>query len=174
MLCRASLPPRKAQRRFTANKTRLRRTSAAQHSKIDRRAASGGRYRLRWRILARIRRFFCPSFRRPLPDFFTPTDRSEMIDTEVRSLDAEDRAMSHRGSFPQNSGLSRISQPRPGRRVTSRPGRAFWGRAPRLASPAVRLDDWTCRENGAGQASSGPPVFPGPPMRSPGYSIGSV
>ncbi len=29
-------------------------------------------YPLRWRILARIRRFFRPSLRRPLPVFLTP------------------------------------------------------------------------------------------------------
>jgi hypothetical protein len=29
-------------------------------------------YFLRWRILARMRRFLRPSFRRPFPDFFTP------------------------------------------------------------------------------------------------------
>jgi hypothetical protein len=29
---------------------------------------------LRWRIFERIFRFFCPSFRRPLPDFFVPID----------------------------------------------------------------------------------------------------
>lgn len=36
--------------------------------------ACEGRSYLRWRILARIRRFFWPSLRRPLPVFFTPID----------------------------------------------------------------------------------------------------
>ena len=33
----------------------------------------GGGYRLRWRILARMRRFFRPTLRRPFPVFFVPT-----------------------------------------------------------------------------------------------------
>jgi len=33
-------------------------------------------YFLRWRIRERMRRFFWPSFRRPLPVFFTPTNDS--------------------------------------------------------------------------------------------------
>jgi hypothetical protein len=37
-----------------------------------RRDAAGKDYFLRWRILARMRRFLRPSFRRPLPDFLTP------------------------------------------------------------------------------------------------------
>ena len=35
---------------------------------------SCGGYFLRWRIRARIRRFFRPIFRRPRPVFFTPTE----------------------------------------------------------------------------------------------------
>jgi hypothetical protein len=33
-------------------------------------------YFLRWRIFERIRRFFRPNFRRPLPVFFVPTHYS--------------------------------------------------------------------------------------------------
>jgi hypothetical protein len=33
---------------------------------------------LRWRILARMRRFLRPSFRRPLPDFLVPKDNSDV------------------------------------------------------------------------------------------------
>lgn len=35
---------------------------------------SGGDYRLRCRTLARMRRFFRPTFRRPFPVFLVPTN----------------------------------------------------------------------------------------------------
>jgi hypothetical protein len=40
----------------------------------------GKDYFLRWRILARMRRFLRPSFRRPLPDFLTPKASSGSIE----------------------------------------------------------------------------------------------
>jgi len=36
-------------------------------------------YRLRWRILARMRRFLRPTLRRPLPVFFVPTRDSVRV-----------------------------------------------------------------------------------------------
>jgi len=40
-----------------------------------------GYYRLRWRILERMRRFLRPSFRRPLPVLFVPTHGSVELQT---------------------------------------------------------------------------------------------
>jgi hypothetical protein len=40
----------------------------------------GKDYFLRWRILARMRRFLRPSFRRPFPDFLTPKASSGSIE----------------------------------------------------------------------------------------------
>ena len=42
---------------------------------------TASRVYLRWRIFERIRRFFRPSFRRPLPDFFVPMRRSVLSAT---------------------------------------------------------------------------------------------
>jgi hypothetical protein len=39
----------------------------------------GKDYFLRWRILARMRRFLRPSFRRPFPDFLTPKAFSDVV-----------------------------------------------------------------------------------------------
>ena len=44
-------------------------------SKEPRDSHSSGFYFLRWRILARIRRFLRPILRRPLPDFFVPKSK---------------------------------------------------------------------------------------------------
>ena len=54
---------------------------------------------LRWRIFERIRRFLRPSFRRPLPVFFVPTQYS------VEKLDASRRAVPFEG--PQRTSKSR-------------------------------------------------------------------
>jgi hypothetical protein len=52
------------------------------------RCAAGIRRYLRWRIRARLRRFFRPCFRRPLPVFFTPmTCRTPLSICRVETVD---------------------------------------------------------------------------------------
>lgn len=51
-------------------------------------------YFLRWRILARMRRFFRPSFRLPLPLFFTPTKwflNQNFFEAELKTMPSRSR-----------------------------------------------------------------------------------
>ncbi len=84
--------------------------SAGAQSRLGIRDRSGRNtprdYFLRWRIFARIRRFFRPIFRRPLPLFFTPTRFASRVSLPSEKNHAHVRPMRCR-----SVGLHRIGPP---------------------------------------------------------------
>jgi len=74
-VCARQIPQTTRRERDGSNRERTGRNRSLPPSPGGRGEAAGGHpadQPLRWRILARIRRFFCPNLRRPLPVFLTP------------------------------------------------------------------------------------------------------
>ncbi|TVP95981.1 MAG: hypothetical protein EA381_17920 [Planctomycetaceae bacterium] len=72
--------------RVTGN-WRFRSAASFQNRRADakyRRQTRQPAYFLRWRIRARIRRFFLPTLRRPLPVFFVPTYSDLRVSSVIR------------------------------------------------------------------------------------------
>lgn len=70
------------------------------------------RYFLRWRILARIRRFLRPTLRRPLPVFFVPTRISVNLFVYTRRHQLDANHQFTEAGLPGQEGIIAIQRPR--------------------------------------------------------------